>query len=133
MKSRQVRPIQERFNQHDPAIQYGENERHGAQYSGLDQGVNGSVMHVSIEDDAVSMESVSALAVLASTGPPVLFRQVRTGLNSRPFTLLKFRTMADAVDASRELVREQMEGAWDLDIPLVVDISVGNNWAEAHG
>jgi lipopolysaccharide/colanic/teichoic acid biosynthesis glycosyltransferase len=34
-----------------------------------------------------------ALVVRATMGRPVLFRQVRPGLNARPFTLVKFRTM----------------------------------------
>jgi lipopolysaccharide/colanic/teichoic acid biosynthesis glycosyltransferase len=34
-----------------------------------------------------------ALAVRATLGSPVLFRQVRPGLGGRPFTILKFRTM----------------------------------------
>lgn len=33
-------------------------------------------------------------------GSPVLFRQVRPGLNGRPFKMIKFRTMRDAVDAA---------------------------------
>jgi lipopolysaccharide/colanic/teichoic acid biosynthesis glycosyltransferase len=32
-------------------------------------------------------------------GSPVVFRQVRPGLNGKPFEMLKFRTMLDAVDA----------------------------------
>ncbi|MGL0928699.1 sugar transferase [Vibrio vulnificus] len=32
-------------------------------------------------------------------GSPVLFRQVRPGLNGKPFEMVKFRTMKDAVDA----------------------------------
>lgn len=31
-------------------------------------------------------------------GSPVLFRQIRPGLNGKPFTMVKFRTMRDAVD-----------------------------------
>lgn len=42
---------------------------------------------------------VIALAVRWSLGGPVLFRQVRPGLHGRPFTMYKFRTMRDAVDA----------------------------------
>jgi lipopolysaccharide/colanic/teichoic acid biosynthesis glycosyltransferase len=34
-----------------------------------------------------------ALAVRATLGSPVLFRQVRPGLRGHPFTILKFRTM----------------------------------------
>ena len=36
-----------------------------------------------------------AIAIAVSTQGPVLFRQQRIGLNGRPFTLLKFRTMHD--------------------------------------
>lgn len=39
---------------------------------------------------------VCALAVRFSDGPGVLFRQERIGLNGRPFTLLKFRTLRPA-------------------------------------
>lgn len=37
-----------------------------------------------------------AIGIWARLGRPILFRQVRPGLNGRPFTLLKFRTMRDA-------------------------------------
>ncbi len=39
-----------------------------------------------------------AAAVWLTMGRPVLFRQLRTGLGGRTFTLYKFRTMTDAVD-----------------------------------
>ena len=38
----------------------------------------------------------TALAVRLFLGSPVLFRQVRPGLNGEPFELVKFRTMLDA-------------------------------------
>lgn len=37
-------------------------------------------------------------------GTPVLFRQVRPGLQGRPFTMVKFRTMTDARDARGALL-----------------------------
>ena len=40
-----------------------------------------------------------ALVVRWRLGAPVLFRQTRPGLHGRPFTMYKFRTMRDAVDA----------------------------------
>lgn len=55
--------------------------------------------------------SLAALLVLApivlmlacminrKMGSPVLFRQIRPGLNGKPFEMIKFRTMKDAVDA----------------------------------
>jgi lipopolysaccharide/colanic/teichoic acid biosynthesis glycosyltransferase len=33
-------------------------------------------------------------------GSPVLFRQTRPGLHGKPFQIIKFRTMRDAIDAS---------------------------------
>lgn len=44
-----------------------------------------------------------ALLILLAMGAPVLFRQERPGLHGRPFTVLKFRSMAggDSVDAVR--------------------------------
>jgi len=42
---------------------------------------------------------IVALAVRLSDGGPVLYRGLRTGLEGRPFRMLKFRTMA--VDAER--------------------------------
>ncbi len=62
------------------------------------------------------LASVTALLVLAPVllvlaalvriclGSPFLFRQVRTGLHKRRFTILKFRTMTDERDQSGELL-----------------------------
>lgn len=41
----------------------------------------------------------AALAIRCFMGHPILFRQRRPGLAGRPFTLLKFRTMREALDA----------------------------------
>ena len=41
-----------------------------------------------------------AIAVRVDMGAPVIFRQSRPGRFGRPFTLYKFRTMRDALDAS---------------------------------
>jgi lipopolysaccharide/colanic/teichoic acid biosynthesis glycosyltransferase len=40
-----------------------------------------------------------AWAVRRNLGSPVLFRQLRPGLQGRPFMMVKFRTMTDARDA----------------------------------
>ena len=41
---------------------------------------------------------VIALAVLTTSPGPIIFRQVRVGLDGRPFQILKFRTMVDGAD-----------------------------------
>ena len=43
--------------------------------------------------------SLFGLLIRLKLGSPVLFRQQRPGLRGKPFTLYKFRTMRDAVDA----------------------------------
>lgn len=40
-----------------------------------------------------------AYKVKKNLGSPILFRQVRPGLDGKPFKMIKFRTMKDAVDA----------------------------------
>lgn len=48
---------------------------------------------------------LAVVAVLVGTrlGRPVLFSQVRPGLNGKPFRMVKFRSMTDARDASGDL------------------------------
>lgn len=48
----------------------------------------------------------AALAVWISMGRPIFFRQVRPGLGEQPFTMVKFRTMANAHDASGALLSD---------------------------
>jgi lipopolysaccharide/colanic/teichoic acid biosynthesis glycosyltransferase len=50
---------------------------------------------------------ILAAMIRIKLGSPILFAQVRPGLGSAPFTLLKFRTMTDAVDASGNVLRDE--------------------------
>lgn len=43
--------------------------------------------------------AIVAWQINRKMGSPVLFRQIRPGLNGKPFEMIKFRTMKDAVDA----------------------------------
>lgn len=45
---------------------------------------------------SLPVQAVVAVAVRATMGRPVLFRQERPGLHGRPFHLVKFRTMTEA-------------------------------------
>ena len=47
---------------------------------------------------------IIALFVRFKIGSPVLFRQVRPGLQGRPFVIYKFRTMTDARDENGNLL-----------------------------
>ncbi|WP_440465021.1 sugar transferase [Psychrobacter sp. ASPA161_6] len=43
--------------------------------------------------------AITAYKVSKNLGSPVLFRQTRPGLNGKPFDMVKFRTMKDAIDS----------------------------------
>ena len=45
---------------------------------------------------------------------------------------LNFNVPLDELERVKALVREEMEGAIELSVPLRVDIGVGANWLEAH-
>lgn len=47
-----------------------------------------------------------AVLVRVKLGSPVLFRQVRPGMDGRAFQMAKFRTMTDARDASGDLLSD---------------------------
>lgn len=51
---------------------------------------------------------VVALLVKYKLGSPVVFRQLRPGLNGKPFELYKFRTMTDAVDREGNLLPDSV-------------------------
>src|SRR5437868_6824408 len=50
---------------------------------------------------------VVAVAVHVRLGRPVFFRQLRIGLDDRPFELLKFRTMSDEHDTDGNLLPDE--------------------------
>jgi DNA polymerase-1 len=45
---------------------------------------------------------------------------------------LVFDVYKPELDLLKDLIRSEMEQAYTLEVPLVVDIGVGNNWLEAH-
>lgn len=44
--------------------------------------------------------AIVAMLIRFKLGSPVIFSQVRPGLHGRPFRMVKFRTMLDAIDAA---------------------------------
>jgi len=45
---------------------------------------------------------------------------------------LLFEVHCDEIHAFTDFVRNKMESAWNLKVPLIVDINIGQSWAEAH-
>jgi DNA polymerase-1 len=38
----------------------------------------------------------------------------------------------EELDQIKKLVKQEMEGVWQLKIPLKVNLDTGQNWSEAH-
>ena len=53
---------------------------------------------------------LTAALLFSCLGQPLLFRQVRSGLDGRPFTILKFRTMHDRFDKEGRLLPDDRRG-----------------------
>ncbi|MBP5742501.1 MAG: hypothetical protein J6W49_03545, partial [Paludibacteraceae bacterium] len=45
---------------------------------------------------------------------------------------LNFNVPKSELDVMKTIVKEEMEGAFEMSVPLCVDIGVGDNWLEAH-
>ena len=58
------------------------------------------------------------------------------GLRARMIIQVHDELVFDCPDnelpALEALVREEMEGAYSLEVPLVVDLGKGSDWAQAH-
>ena len=60
-------------------------------------------------------------------------RKLRTRMILTVHDELLFEAPKDEVDAAAALVRERMEGAVALAVPLTVDVGIGENWKDAKG
>ena len=71
---------------------------------------------------------------LAMIGVARAFKE--QGIRSKLILQVHDEIVVDLIPSEREavekIVREQMEGAAQLSIPLVVEVGVGKNWLEAH-
>jgi DNA polymerase-1 len=59
-------------------------------------------------------------------------RKLETAMLLSVHDELVFEVPPHELDTVTRLVKEIMEGIWDLKAPLVVNVAVGDNWTEAH-
>ncbi len=59
-------------------------------------------------------------------------RRMKSKLLLQVHDELVFDAHHDEAEELKSLVRERMEGAMELAVPLVVDMALGKNWLEAH-
>jgi DNA polymerase-1 len=58
-------------------------------------------------------------------------KRLRTRMILTVHDELLFEAPLDEADAAAALVRERMEGAVALDVPLTVDVGIADNWRDA--
>jgi DNA polymerase-1 len=73
-----------------------------------------------------AMIAVHAALNRHNAGRPIPARMILTVHDE-----LLFEAPEQDADAVSDLVREHMEQAFPLDVPLTVDVGVGHNWKEA--
>ena len=59
-------------------------------------------------------------------------KKMRTAMLLSVHDEMIFEVPPEELEDAKALVREQMEGVWDLAVPLKVNMESGANWAEAH-
>ena len=78
--------------------------------------------------------SAADIMKIAMVGVESAFKE--QGIRSKLTLQVHDEIVIDLIPSEREavekIVREQMEGAAQLSIPLVVEVGVGKNWLEAH-
>ena len=89
------------------------------------------------ERNAINYPIQGSAADLIKVATVRVFRRLRAeGLAARLVLQVHDELVLDVpraeLDAVTALVREEMEGAAALSVPLVVDVGVGPNWREAH-
>jgi lipopolysaccharide/colanic/teichoic acid biosynthesis glycosyltransferase len=65
--------------------------------------------------------AAAAIAILVADGRPILFTQLRAGLNGRPFKIVKFRSMSRDADAHRDSLRGRNEISGSASFKLADD------------
>ena len=68
----------------------------------------------------------------ADGSPPILREQPPVRMIMQVHDELVFEVEEASVESAGPHIRRLMEGAADLQIPLLVDLGVGDNWDEAH-
>jgi len=85
-------------------------------------------MNTPIQGSAADIIKIAMINIHRRLGE----RGLRTRMLLQVHDELLFEVPEDELDMVRRLIREEMECAVSLSVPLRVDIGVGRNWADAH-
>lgn len=102
-------------------------------------GINGSnqVVRGAAERNAVNAPIQGSAADIIKIAMINIYNRLKKeGLKSKMLLQVHDELVFDArkeeLDDLKKLIRYEMENAYSLDVPLVVDIGTGKNWLEAH-
>jgi len=87
-----------------------------------------NAINAPIQGSAADIIKVAMINVYAEMNK----RQLKSKLLLQVHDELVFDAHKDELDELKKLVKEKMVGAVNLEVPMVVDIGVGQNWLEAH-
>ena len=102
-----------------PELKEGGQSKRFAQRAAINTPIQGSAA------DLIKLAMLKIFSKLNREG-------MRTKMISTVHDELLFDVPREELEAVRALVKEIMEHAFDLDVPLVVDIGVGGDWLAAH-
>ena len=86
-----------------------------------------AAMNTPIQGSAADIINIAMIGIDQKLG-----RGLKSRMILQVHDELLFEAREDEIDRLTEMVREEMEGAWKLIVPIKVDIGTGKNWAEAH-
>lgn len=88
------------------------------------------------EREAINTPIQGSAADIINLAMIRIFGRLEKGFRSRMILQVHDELLFEVREAELEelsgLIREDMEGAWELDVPLKVELGVGRNWSEAH-
>ncbi len=94
----------------------------------VSQGEQRIAINMPIQGTAADMIKLAMINIYSELNK----RNLKTKMVLQVHDELLFDTPKDEVDIVRPLVKELMEKAFPLKVPVIVDTGVGNNWLDAH-
>jgi DNA polymerase-1 len=97
-------------------------------HRGVAQAAERTAINTPIQGSAADLIKMAMVAIDRRVGQ----EQLRAAMILQVHDELVFEVPEDERERMAMIVREQMEGAFPLNVPLRVDLGWGRNWAEAH-
>ncbi len=115
-----VRTLAGRIRPVPDVLSRNRNIASGAERAALNAPIQGTAA------DIIKRAMLDVAGALKSAG-------IEGGMVAQIHDELLFEIPGDQSEPAAAVIRHSMQNAWELDVPLVVEIGSGRNWSEAHG